>query len=187
MTPKQFYSTYQADDTLAELNRRLLEEVKKYSPVHALEFGCGSGKHLTQTALPQVVTGGLDISFLNIITARTRNSLPFLILGDETHLRHLCNFDVVFTCSVLDHIEQVDGVVRELQRIANKAVIIAETNDVPAPYYYPHDYESLGFTKLDYSWTSPADGATYFIWIWEKPLITEEATYYEYQDTDRQV
>jgi hypothetical protein len=109
----------------------------------------------------------MDVSWLNITHAFTKG-LRFLVLGDETHLRHLCNFDVVFTVSVLDHIEDVGGVINEFKRIANKSIYLAETNDVPGQYYYPHDYESYGFKKLDFGWKSEADGAVYNIYKWNK-------------------
>lgn len=164
MTPKQFYRNYLADNELQELNDKLISLIKEENPAHVFEFGCGTGKNLRPL---EVAVCGLDVSFLNIIHAVTVNKIPFLIIGDEYHLGHLTNFDVVFTCSVLDHIENVDRVVFELKRIANKCLFIAETNDTPYRYYYPHDYEALGFKKLNFSWVG-ADGATYYIWKWTK-------------------
>lgn len=135
-------------------------------PIHALEFGCGSGKNLK--LLEGVSTAGIDISFINIIKSVAKNDLTFAMFGDETHLRHLCNFDVVFTVSVLDHIENVEGIIGEFKRIANKAVFLAETNNQPGPHYFPHDYENMGFEKIDYRWQSDGDGAIYYIWKWSK-------------------
>jgi SAM-dependent methyltransferase len=165
---KEYYKTYRADDAITALNNMLMAEVMRFSPYHVLEFGCGTGKHLDQFNIWGVPTLGIDISPANVAKAIHKYDLPCVICGDETYLRHFVNVDVVFTCSVLDHIENIDGIIAEFKRIANKAVILAETNDVPGQYYYPHDYESLGFTKLDYSWLSPADGANYHIWIWKK-------------------
>ena len=165
---KEFYKTYLADDSPSVLSWRLINEIEQCEPVHVLEFGMGTGKNL-RLFDHKIVTAGIDVSFLNVTHAIARNEIPFSILGDETHLRHLCNFDVVFTCSVLDHIEHIDGIIEEFKRIANKGIFLAETNDAPGSYYYPHDYESLGFEKIDFQWNSQSgDGANYFIWKWIK-------------------
>lgn len=167
MNPKEYYRNYLADDKLGAVSRKVIQEIYKEEPNHIFEFGCGTGKNLNSF---NTTVCGLDISWQNITHAYAKN-IPFLILGDESHLRHLCNFDIVFTCSVLDHIQDISGIVQELKRIANKVVYLAETNDAPGPYYFPHDYENLGFTKIDFEWTSmppTGDGATYHIWIWRK-------------------
>lgn len=175
-TAKEFYRTYQADYKIAQLNIQLAKLIAEETPQHVLEFGCGSGKNLQLISQILLYAGdvpflaetcGIDISLVNIIKGFAHN-LPFLIYGDETNLRHLCNFDVTFTCSVLDHIPDIDGIIAEFKRIANKSIFLAETNDVPAEYYYPHDYESYGFTKLNYTWKSDSDNATYYIWKWTK-------------------
>lgn len=178
MQAKEYYKTYLADDKLSALSRRLFIEISKENPNHIFEFGCGTGKNINHF---EAVTCGMDISFLNVTHAYTKN-LPFLILGDETHLRHLCNFDVVFTVSVLDHIQDISGIIDEFKRIANKAVFLAETTDTPGEFYYTHRYEDYGFEKVSqselidastrpFSWTSLpplGDGATYHIWKWRK-------------------
>lgn len=105
---------------------------------------------------------------MNIIRAKAKYELPCLVCSDETYLRNLVNIDVVFTCSVLDHIELVEEIIGEFKRICNKAVLLAETNDIPEKFYYPHNYESYGFKKLHFEWKSDGDGATYSIWKWIK-------------------
>lgn len=163
---KEFYRSYTADDNLGDLNIKLSELILDMAPAHALEFGCGSGKNLK--LLKGIATAGIDVSFVNVIRAASKNELPFVMLGDETNLRHLCNFDVVFTVSVLDHIEHIGPIVDEFKRIANRAVFLAETNDQPGLHYFPHSYEKMGFTKLDYCWKSDGDGGKYYIWKWLK-------------------
>jgi SAM-dependent methyltransferase len=170
MNSKDFYRTYQADDSWSELSHTLIAGIQSLSPAHVLEFGCGTGKHLSRLHQIGICTLGVDISPMNVYKAIHKYDLPCVVCGDETYLRHFCNVDVCFTVSVLDHIEQADGIVLELQRIANKAVFLAETVDVPkgSEYYYPHRYENMGFEKLDFSWKSPSDGARYNIWRWNK-------------------
>lgn len=165
---KEFYRNYQADDTFSELSKYLVTEIYKYNPAHALEFGSGSGKHLSNLIKGGIDACGLDISITNVLNSHFKNENKFLILGDETNLRHLCNFDVVFTCSVLDHIEDIHDILKEFKRIANKAVIVAETCDIVGDYYYAHAYKALGFEPTGVYWESPSDGAKYYIWKWEK-------------------
>jgi SAM-dependent methyltransferase len=176
--PKEFYRTYQADDGLATLNKKLVDEILRHNPNHVFEFGTGTGKNLkllqrveASYAKSGTAVVGLDISLINTITATVKNELPCIIHGDENYLRHLCNFDVVFTCSVLDHIEDVIGIIQELKRIANVAVIIAEcTEPDKKNYYYKHDFESFGFERInDSEYYSEADGHTYHIYKWMKP------------------
>lgn len=167
MHPKEFYKTYQADENISELAETLMTLINREDANHAFEFGMGSGKHLKRLHQKGIETFGIDISILNCI--RAQSQMMGIAFGDEKYLRHLVNFDVVFTVSVLDHIEDVDAIIGELKRIANKSVFLLETNDTPAPYYYPHNYESFGFAKLKFSWVSEkGDGATYYIWKWNK-------------------
>lgn len=167
MTPKDFYRSYIADDSLSELSRELIAEVIKYTPTHVLDFGCGSGKHLSPLNAVGICTIGIDISPMNVYKAIHKYDLPFVACGDESYLRNLCNIDVVFTCSVLDHIEDITGIIDEFKRICNKSVVIAETNALDKPLYYPHHYESYGFVTTGFEWVGE-DGQLYQIWKWNK-------------------
>lgn len=171
MTPKQYYTNYLADDGISDLSLKMFDLIKQENPDHIFEFGMGTGKNLRMFS---ECTAGLDISFINCIVSKARNSIPMIIVGDETNLRHLCNFDIVFTMSVLDHIEDIDGIIGEFKRIANKAIYLAETNDVPGDFYYPHDYESYGFTNVGFTWKSSSDGATYQIWKYKVCVESQE-------------
>jgi 2-polyprenyl-3-methyl-5-hydroxy-6-metoxy-1,4-benzoquinol methylase len=162
MTPENFYKNYSADDNMSDLSFKLYELITELKPMHIFEFGMGSGKNLVAFDMQKIVTCGLDISPMNVIRANVKNELPFVIIGNQYHLGHLANFDVAFTCSVLDHIEDIDQIIIDLKRIA-KTVFLAETNDVPSKFYFPHNYESYGFTKIDFEWTGQ-DNAKYFIW-----------------------
>jgi ubiquinone/menaquinone biosynthesis C-methylase UbiE len=178
MTPKEFYSQYQADDTLSPLNFQLMDCIESFRPANVFEFGCGTGKHLARfKEFYEIGYAGLDISPLGIMTASLKHELRNVMVADESLLPHLKSFDIVFTCSVLDHIEKIDNIINEFKRIAKKAIVLAETNDVPGEYYYPHEYERFGFVKMDYSWTSPkpeGDGATYHIWVWHKSFLNND-------------
>lgn len=176
MTPKEYYRNYLADDYASTLTTKIILLIKAEQPSHVLEFGCGTGKNINFLDADGIPTIGIDISFMNCITAKVKYNLPCLICADETYLRNIVNCDCVFTVSVLDHIDDIDGIIGEFKRIANKAILLAETNDVPGEFYYPHDYESYDFEKLDFEWMGE-DGAKYEIWKWQKeerPIIISE-------------
>ncbi len=165
---KRFYQDYLADNSISPLSEELLLLINQERPGSVIEFGCGTGKHLK--ALHKVPKKfGIDLSLHNMIHANVKNDLQYIALGDEDLLTRIFNFDVVFTCSVLDHIEKIDDIIKEMKRIANKAVFLAETNDTPSEFYYPHDYDSYGFKKTGFTWNSEqGDGATYHIWKFTK-------------------
>lgn len=166
MHPKTFYSTYQADDTVSPIAEDMMTLINQDGCVHAFEFGMGTGKHLRRLNEKGISTFGIDISILNCIKAQ--GNMMGIAFGDETYLRHICNFDCVFTVSVLDHIEDIDDIVQELKRIANKVVYLIETTDTPGEFYYPHNYLDWGFVRLGLSWESHGDGATYNLYTWTK-------------------
>lgn len=180
MEAKDYYRNYQADNKLDDLDYKLIDELLKYKPSSAFEFGCGSGKNLkllkeysTEDIIPNdIETCGLDISIVNVMQSHL-NGVDSVIRGDERHFP-LRKFDVTFTCSVLDHIKDIDNIIGALQVMTNKAIIIAETNIRDEKnYYYKHNYESFGFVKIDYSFVSVDDACLYEIWIYEMPEFTE--------------
>lgn len=170
MHPKSFYITYQANNEMFEVDEILIAEVLKVKPFSVLDFGTGTGKNIRtiREINPAVVVCGIDLSFLNIVHARAKNDIPFLIIGDESHLCRLCNFDVVMTCSVLCHIQDITDIIEEFKRIAQYSIIIAETTDEVGEFYYAHDYIALGFEDLALNWYSEENKATYKIYKWNK-------------------
>lgn len=172
---KQYYGAYLADNNLSKLSHQLIGYILNTNPTFVLEFGCGTGKNLKKLTEKNnnIKPFGIDISPLGILHGNIKNELPYLAIGDEDWLPRFSYMDVVFTCSVLDHIENVGPIIKEFKRIG-KHVFLAETNDVPGDFYYPHDYESYGFKRLDYEWTSTGDGGKYYIWYWKYGLTGEQ-------------
>lgn len=167
MNPKDFYLNYQADSLIDELDTELIHQVLAFEPESVFEMGCGSGKNLKllKSFDLNIETFGLDISIINVIQAHL-NGVDAVIRGDERHIP-LRKFDVVFSCSVLDHIPEIENIIGHFQEIATKAIILAETNSIndPEKFYYAHDYESYGFEKLDYEYLSDNDGCVYEIFV----------------------
>jgi 2-polyprenyl-3-methyl-5-hydroxy-6-metoxy-1,4-benzoquinol methylase len=160
---KSYYRSYVANDIISPLNEQLIQDVMSYNPKSVFEFGCGVGKNL------EILKGhvenlyGIDISKKAVAIATKKNLT--VTCGDETELANIKNRDVVFTCSVLDHIKDIVYIINELKRIANIAIVIAETNTKAAKFYYPHDYESLGFVRTEYVYVSDIPKEpTYYIW-----------------------
>jgi len=170
MEPKSFYSTYLANDKIYKIDKILVDLVLKEQPREVFDFGTGTGKNLKQIMQldSSITVCGLDLSLLNIIHARARNDIPFLIVGDEYFLCRLTSFEVSMTCSVLCHIQNIDAIISDLKNLTRKSIIIAETNDIVGEFYYPHDYESYGFEDLGISWYSEANRATYKFYKWTK-------------------
>lgn len=170
MTAKEFYRNYQADNIIDDLDRELVGQVISFNPESVFEFGSGSGKNLKliKEYSPEIETWALDISIINVFQSHI-NGADCSIRGDERHIPER-KFDVVFTCSVLDHIGDIHNIIGAFQEIATKAIILAETNSELGEFYYQHDYESYGFKKLDYFFISENDGGVYHIWVKTLPV-----------------
>jgi trans-aconitate methyltransferase len=180
MDAKEYFSKhFLADDKVRDLNHILVDEILKYKPESVFEFGCGQGKNLDllkhkKQWCPAYVHG-YDISHAALTEAIKKGRL-YTRWGSEDQLQFIPskNYDVSFTCSVLDHIEHeitVDHIIADLKRISKNAVILLETqSNIPENYYYIHDYESYGFTKIRDCISRPeddGDGLLYSIWKWE--------------------
>lgn len=98
-------------------------EVTKHfgSPKRILELGCGSGGNLSRFA--DSVCVGIDPCAKNIELADKDG--PRIVLGDHTDLiKYETNeFDVGFTCSVLDHIENFGPALTELCRVCKRLLL----------------------------------------------------------------
>lgn len=165
---RQAYKEFVAPDTIWPINEKLAEVIRDYNPQSVFEFGAGIGKNLEllKPTIPHI--GGCDVSESAVEQAH-KLARYYLEVGDESFLKIVTNWDVVFTCSVLNHIPRIHEIIPEFKRIAKKAIVLAETQDTPNWNFFRHDYESYGFTKLDYEWVSTYGGARYHIYTWEKP------------------
>ncbi len=169
MTSKDFYRNYEADLVMNPLNLKLIElviESRTNTELTAFEFGCGMGKHLKYLSDYMIAVAGIDISQKNIDVCRSFNLLTYQ--GDETFLSECEGWSIVFTCSVLCHIENIDEIILEFKRIATHKIFLAETQDTPEGFHYFHDYESYGFKKVTDGIYSPGNHLTYYIWEWTK-------------------
>lgn len=168
MTPESFYQIYRADDNLSKLSHELIAKARQYNPTSVLDFGAGSGKHAAAFNRFGIETMAVDLSMMNVLSSHIKHELPCVCCSNERILARLTNFDVVLTCSVLDHIELIDDIIKQFKRIANKVVFLAETQyHNPELMYFYHDYQEMGFKDIGFTWQSDpktGDGNTYKIW-----------------------
>lgn len=160
---KKFYSVYNLqDEKIHDINKRVITEIIwRFNPKSVFEFGCNNGKNLS--LLPKSVTHlGIDVNWL-VIEKHKKTGLD-LLHGDESFLRNMGDdsFDVSFTCSVLNHIEYIDDIVRDLKRISRKGVVCMESDSTRNWRWFPHDYKKLGFTHMG---TQTTPHLVYDVWI----------------------
>jgi len=135
------------------VSRWIVEEV--LAPLNAatfLEVGCGAGRNLKWLAktLPEAEFTGFDVH--DEALERAASAVP----GASLHLHSAyqldrypdSSFDVVYSVGVLEHLphERVEGVVREMHRVASKAVVHFELHGPSSDFdyhRYPRDYGAL--------------------------------------------
>ena len=159
---KQYYSLHNIqDEVIRDVNKRVVKEIIKFEPKSVFEFGCNNGKNLT--LLPKSVTHlGIDIN--KAVIHKYRKTGLNLLCGDESLLTNMGDnsYDVTFTCSVLNHIEKIDDIVKELKRIAKKGLVCVECNHEKHWRWFRHNYEKLGFTDAG---TEQSLNRIYDVWI----------------------
>lgn len=145
-TLKSFYrDKYPLSTHLNALHKKAFYPfVESLNCESGFEFGCNIGKNLKNLGFEN--TSGIDISARAIKEA----VVDGLICGDEKHLQSIedDSYDVVFTCSVLNHIEDIDSIIEHLKRIAKKYVLLVESQDSTFQNHFPHNYEKMGFKKV---------------------------------------
>ena len=163
---KKFYKDYNNGHGIYELNTHMAYLIQSEMPDNILEFGCGTGKNLN--LINSKGRSGIDISSKAIMSGWEKYKDISLIIGDEKLLKSFKDnlFDISFTISVINHIPspEAENIIQELLRISKK-VYLAESNDMWQNYCFPHKYEDMGFTKLNYLWISPKTGAEYNIYV----------------------
>ena len=160
------------------------------------EFGCGTGRtlHWIQRTYPSVSAFGMDVS--PIMVQKGLQSFPVNIqLGDEKRLKRIPDdhFDLVFTCSVLDHIPEPFPPFSDLARIARRYLLLLEPMLVHNPdgkVFEGRVDDKLTYVSYTYSWNYDAMiarseldilsrehlclapsgmGPYYYLWLCRKP------------------
>ncbi len=143
MNVKEWYRVNDLqDEIIRPVNHRVVEECMKFNPKSVFEFGCNNGKNLTLFP-KEVKLCGIDVN-PDVLKH------PCTHVGDEKYLEYFIDnaFDVVFTCSVLNHIPFIEDIVRDLKRISKHTVSI-EYSKHEDERWFIHNYARLGFKKVD--------------------------------------
>jgi ubiquinone/menaquinone biosynthesis C-methylase UbiE len=96
-----------------------------------LDVGCGTGRALRILGRrnPELVIHGVDVSEGMLKHARAKFGANSLLLGEGANLPFNDNsYDIVMETGVLHHVRQPDKIVREMMRVARKAVFISDHN-----------------------------------------------------------
>lgn len=137
---KEYWSTHHAQSARVlpkgegqDHRYELAEFILKMKPKSVLEFGCSSGRNLgviKSLAAHPIKLMGIDMNVPAIAAGNRMFPDINLTVGDERELRNYepNSVDVVFTCSVLDHIPTPDWrtVYDQLVQIARIAVVMLE-------------------------------------------------------------
>lgn len=172
---KSWAQEYLTDESINHPHRKfLLDRVLTYSPFeNCLEIGCASGPNLFLLAkeLPKTRLYGFDISknaidFGNRFFKEHSIGNVFLRYGNGIHLlkkMQAKSVDLIFTDASLIYFDKsrVASMIREMVRVAKKAIIMLELNTNQNSYYDGHwihdykniikeigQYKSVKFTKL---------------------------------------
>lgn len=114
------------------------------------EFGCNAGRHLNYLhEICGMKVMGVDVNPQAVKSGVQLFSLP-IEEGDEAKLAQIAtdSFDCCLTNSVLNHIKDIDDIVRQLNRIAKKYIVICETEVKRGKTWFIHPYESYGFEPV---------------------------------------
>lgn len=136
------------------------------TPMTVLEFGCSSARNLAilRTYLPTAELCGIEPNVTTFNAARAAHGDDIeLHEGNQRLLDQFKDdaFDVVFTCSVLDHIPQPEwrAVYDELVRVARHYVVLLEPilaalkdNDLHTAHLIEGDCEKLDIAAARYSY-----------------------------------
>lgn len=149
MKAKEYYKTYNPGSIITEIKKEFFSSLNDCKSI--LEFGCNDGTNLKEIKeqYPKIEILGIEINYGAVLKAH-REHRSYVLYGDESLLTRISSQsrDIVFTSSVLCHIEKIGEIVQDLQRITKKRTVFLETNEVKGQFYFPHDYEALGYKKI---------------------------------------
>ena len=174
MSTREWYRTGKRSKwSPSPMRQALLRRLVAQNPneTSVFEFGCGQGENLAILKALGYVTYGMDINSDEVVRANSKG-MAGVIQGDESSLEIYRKnmFTVSFTIGVMDHIpdESFMQTVSHLERITRDCIYMLETNDKPAPHYYPHNYKDVGYDVV--SEFDPITGDRSHYILWEKHL-----------------
>ena len=173
---KKHYSTSIESVSYFNINHKLIDIVLEFRPKNVFEFGANWGRNLQllREHDNSILAKGIDISKFAIAEAQKRGlDVQYY---DERILKDFSDnlFDVVFTCSVLNHIPDPEftPIIKDLMRIG-KNVVFCESNDASnLPQnnngrWFRHIYDAFGLRNAAHL-KNPITGGHNDFWIFTK-------------------
>ena len=110
----------------ASFIKNVLDEIESLQVDSILDIGCGTG-YITKSLMaysPNCIACDLDISRLKLAREYTNEGIPFIV-ADVTQLPFKrANFDLVMATEVLEHVPNIEAVLREIKVISRSYVLI---------------------------------------------------------------
>lgn len=109
-------------------HRKVTAIVQGLQPETLLDAGCGEGfvADIFLKVMPEVSITGFDVLSESINLAQLRNPRASFAVGDIYNIDHPdASFDVVYSFEVLEHLDDPGRALRELGRVAKRAVVLS--------------------------------------------------------------
>ncbi|MBA2248112.1 MAG: class I SAM-dependent methyltransferase [Chloroflexia bacterium] len=109
-------------------HRKITAIVEELRPDTLLDAGCGEGfvTDIFLKAMPETSITGFDVLPDSVRLAQLRNPRASISVGDIYAIDHPdASFDVVYSFEVLEHLEDPRRALRELARVAKRAVVVS--------------------------------------------------------------
>ncbi len=129
-------SNYRKHTSDNPLQRKLIDRfhakvthiVSALRPATLLDAGCGEGfvADAFLKAMPEARITGFDVLEESVKLAQLRNPRATFSTGNIYNIGHEdSSFDVIYCCEVLEHLQEPDRALREMARVARRAVVMS--------------------------------------------------------------